>query len=218
MQLKLRFKVFRKAAIQLLSPTLRAARCCKLLCKKNHQARRKVIIFLNQLYFYYSLFILALLLFFCRAKFPTELSLWILVPGCGVVIIAVSRINEIFIAFINDATSHLQKKRHFSTIQYFERIPLAMRSYVELIVQFAFLYYFIQKFFLLFNKDRTLFECVYFSAVTITTIGYGDISATHWMSQALCIYEILAGFALIIISFTVYVSRAVGKLQDGKRQ
>lgn len=39
-------------------------------------------------------------------------------------------------------------------------------------VMFAFLYYLESKY---YNYNKTLFDCMYFSLVTQTTVGYGDI-------------------------------------------
>ncbi len=49
-----------------------------------------------------------------------------------------------------------------------------------------------------------IFETVYFSGVTITTLGYGDISPSHIVPQLLTVFEVICGFSLLIVSFTIY--------------
>lgn len=41
-------------------------------------------------------------------------------------------------------------------------------------------------------------ECVYFSVITCTTTGYGDISPTTWRLQALAVLQILSSLAIIV--------------------
>ncbi len=50
--------------------------------------------------------------------------------------------------------------------------------YLLLIPITGLIYYFVPE---AIGKERTLIECLYFSAVTITTLGYGDITpANDW--------------------------------------
>ena len=52
------------------------------------------------------------------------------------------------------------------------------------------------------------FDFLYFSIVTITTVGYGDITPyTRW-AKILVTLEILLGSALILIYLTLVINRA----------
>lgn len=87
-----------------------------------------------------------------------------------------------------------------------------MKSYIELILLFGiiyFTYYF--SFQSGFKPENiiTMWNSIYFSGVTITTLGYGDISPVEFFPQLMTLYEVINGFTLIIVSFTVYVSRSV---------
>lgn len=126
---------------------------------------------------------------------------------------SISRIIEITYAFIHDARTHLKPKEKSSNIPYYERIHLAMVSYLELIVLFGILYFCLNSLFCAFNMDITIIDAIYFSGVTITTLGYGDIQPVFWITKILSILEVLCGFTLIIVSFTVYVSRAINDLE-----
>lgn len=60
--------------------------------------------------------------------------------------------------------------------------------------------------------DR-FFDYVYFSFVTITTVGYGDITATGDLARALAIVETLLGQIFLV----VLVAYLVGTLTSGHR-
>jgi len=59
---------------------------------------------------------------------------------------------------------------------------------------------------LLRNIPNVYFNCLYFSIITITTVGYGDISPDNWYSKILCVLEVLAGhgifFLILVTLFT----------------
>jgi hypothetical protein len=50
-------------------------------------------------------------------------------------------------------------------------------------------------------------DAVYFSVVTITTLGYGDFVPTEPKSRRLVIYELGSGFLLLLFIFPVLASR-----------
>ncbi len=124
------------------------------------------------------------------------------------------RVNEVFLAFVRDARSHLKPIKHKSSLKYHERIPLAMRSYVELIILYGIIYFSLNMIcssLLCGGKPCSvcIWNAIYFSGVTITTLGYGDIAPGDIGSQFFTIYEVINGFSLLIVSFTVYVSRSI---------
>lgn len=140
---------------------------------------------------------------------------------------SISRILEIFYAFYYDAHTHLSatKKENNSSLKYHERIHLALYSYAELIFLYALVFYIFSGFGVIFevcypvfnHGDKTvvldMIDAVYFSGVTITTLGYGDIQPSVALTKFLSVFEVLSGFALIIISFTVYVSKAIREME-----
>lgn len=134
--------------------------------------------------------------------------LWILIFWWSI-----SRIIEITYAFINDARKHLENVKSTSNIPYYKRIHLAMTSYIELIILFSILFFCMNSVTCAFNQDITVIDSIYFSGVTITTLGYGDIQPTFWMTKLLSVTEVICGFTLIVVSFTVYVSRAINDLE-----
>ena len=117
----------------------------------------------------------------------------------------ISRANEIIYAFLRDAIDKVNGKESSSNLSYGERIGLALRSYLELVVNFATVYYLMPAHW--FDKPLETFpQALYFSGVTITTLGYGDFAPECWIAQFVSVYEVFCGFSLLIVSFTVYVS------------
>ena len=117
-----------------------------------------------------------------------------------------------FVKDVFDKLNH--KKREKNGLEYFERIQLALRSYVELILNYSMLYYLLDTFQHLyhvngeiFNKPlENLFNAIYFSVITIVSIGYGDIYPVHPLAKLLVMYEVINGMLLLVVSFTVYVN------------
>lgn len=95
-----------------------------------------------------------------------------------------------------------------SSLQNHDRLALSFRSYFELIVNFAILYLLTPATFWKDCKNpEGIWESGYFSGVTITTLGYGDITPVHWFPQFLTVFEVLCGFALIVVCFAVYLQK-----------
>ncbi|EKP0300689.1 potassium channel family protein [Aeromonas veronii] len=123
-----------------------------------------------------------------------------------------SRAIEITKAFLGDAIDKLNGELPNSDLRYGERLKLALTSYIELIINFGTLYFLMPAcFFKDFHKFNSVLEAIYFSGVTITTIGYGDISPNIWFLQLLTVFEVLSGFSLIVVCFTIYSSLALSK-------
>lgn len=129
----------------------------------------------------------------------------------GICIYGISRCNEILMAFVRDVFDKLNtKRRDKNGLEYFERIQLALRSYIELVLHYALLYYIMDTYIIkvpLFNQVMNhLWDAIYFSVITIVSIGYGDIYPVHPLSKGLVMYEVINGMLLLAVSFTVYVN------------
>lgn len=124
-----------------------------------------------------------------------------------------SRAFEIFKAFLGGAVEKLNQTPSSSDLGYGDRLLLAFNSYIELLVGFGVLYYIVPS--CLFKGGDKPFhfanvlEAIYFSGVTMATVGYGDISPAHWLTQSLVVFQVFCGLTLALVSFTVYTSLAL---------
>ena len=61
-------------------------------------------------------------------------------------------------------------------------------------------------------------EAFYFSVVTITTLGYGDISPTNKIGQFLVVSQTLMGIVFIILVVSTFLTGISGikNLRDGE--
>ncbi|MDF2629796.1 MAG: hypothetical protein K0R39_3627 [Symbiobacteriaceae bacterium] len=127
----------------------------------------------------------------------------------SVALITWSRVYEIFYAFVKDATEKIGRRPiSFSELTYQERVKLALRSYAELILGFG-LFYWVTPATWWKAGPNTLVDALYFSSVTITTVGYGDITPGAWGLKLLTMFQTLSGMVLLAVSFTVYVSHGL---------
>jgi hypothetical protein len=58
-----------------------------------------------------------------------------------------------------------------------------------------------------------LWEFLFYSVVTVTTLGYGDISPDIFASEFLSVIEVLIGVLIVIFLFGSLVSYHVNRLQ-----
>lgn len=122
-----------------------------------------------------------------------------------------SRCCEIFWAFLKDAFDKMDKgKEPNSKLTPQDRIQLSLKSYLELVINFSILYLLLPPTGAVWRNcsfPESIADALYFSGVTITTLGYGDISPAHWWPQFLTVYEVFCGFILLIVCFAIYAGR-----------
>jgi voltage-gated potassium channel len=121
-----------------------------------------------------------------------------------------SRSNEIFFAFLEDAYDKVSHKEASSSLLFSDRIRLALHSYLELLADFAIIYYVVPKEWFS-NPLESIWDALYFSGITITTLGYGDIYPTAVVPKGLVVYEVFCGFILLIVSFAIYAGRGMDR-------
>lgn len=120
-----------------------------------------------------------------------------------------SRCTEIFIAFLADASDKLKNNSNMSSLEFFERLRLALSSYIELIINFAFIYMLTPSSYWGGNNLASVTDALFYSAATITTLSDSSVSPCFWFVQFLTIYQVFCGFSLLIVCFTVYTSKAI---------
>ena len=85
-------------------------------------------------------------------------------------------------------------------------LSLLIGNYLEITIAFASLYVLLYCTGENFGEESagdftsTLITPLYFSFVTITTLGYGDFSPVEWPGQLLVVTEVGLGFLLLLIA------------------
>jgi len=126
-----------------------------------------------------------------------------------------SRAVEICKAFLEDAIEKLNGDEPTSDLKFGDRLYLSLKSYLELIINFGTIYFLVPA---CFFKGKSgydfvsILESIYFSGVTITTLGYGDISPSNFVLQFVTVFQVLVGFSLIVVAFAIYSNLALSKI------
>jgi len=124
--------------------------------------------------------------------------------------ILLSRVFHIFLAFYYDAEDKLLGADSDSSLTTIDRMRLTLRSYLELIISFSLLYVYLG----LVNQGNvikgadSMLDSLYFSVITITTLGYGDIKPITDVAKIFSMIEVLSGLTLIILALAIYISSA----------
>jgi voltage-gated potassium channel len=198
---------------RILSPTYVVADIRKKAADKEGGAEKRAerIIAYNHRYLFFSI------LLFCAFgvtdkwqmyPYSDYKKLYYFILCLYIWMMPLSRCNEIFYAFISDALDKFCiSNKSKSALNYQQRLRLAFLSYLELIINFATIYYILPSCF--WKKDAAfgnIIDALYFSGVTITTVGYGDYTPIHWFPKLLTVYEVFCGVILLVVCFTVYTS------------
>lgn len=175
----------------LLSPTWALADFAKRHCD-----RTKTIKLLNSIYLGIS--VLSATLIVVAQHLDDKLictGLYKSLPLSGVILwfaFLMSRNNEIFLAFLKDAFDKMggeeaenQKNKTPkippSKLTPKNRIVLSLKSYLELVLNFSIIYALLDKSLWKSGLPLSITDFIYYSGVTITTTGYGDVTPTHWL-------------------------------------
>lgn len=122
----------------------------------------------------------------------------------------ISRIVEIVMAFYDDALQLLGRLPRRTTLKAVQRVQFLAASYIEMAINFGLVYFLLADGVMsamgVFSRHfASPFEAVYFSFVTVTTLGC-DITPKTWPGQLLCLSELLCGFVLIVFAFGSYMA------------
>ena len=121
-----------------------------------------------------------------------------------------SRLIEIMYAFYNDALDKLDGRVVQSVRKPSVRFKLLALSYAELATCFGSLYVACPAG--SFHRDfKSGFEALYFSWMTLTTTGYGDIFPIARTARLCAMVEVGVGIGLIVFIVGTYFSSAEAK-------
>jgi hypothetical protein len=90
------------------------------------------------------------------------------------------------------------------------RITELVDSMAAIAISYAMLYTSIPQ---LLSRPVTGFEALYFSVITMSTTGYGDIVPRSWPSQLLVITQVVVGMAYTVALFGMVLSRLSAREQ-----
>lgn len=120
-----------------------------------------------------------------------------------------SRVIEIAYAFYFDSLEQMEGRTAKSGIKRVQRFKLLGRSYIEVAVCYASLYLALPV--ISFeHAPTTSFESLYFSWITITTTGFGDITPKTVLARSLCMTEVAIGLMLLVFAVGTYFSYKEG--------
>lgn len=186
-------------------------------CSKSSSSRGKLLWRWNCFWFYFELVECVALVGITSLLVGVPTRAWWL--SMLICYLAFSRVVEISYAFIKDITDRLLDVAPASDLTSSKRIVMAVRSYVGLSIQFAVMFFFLPRLsevhFLgwslpyddnMSSSLKSFFDALYFSVITITTTGYGDIKPEMWPARGLVMWEVLSGLLLIVVAFAVYLS------------
>jgi hypothetical protein len=143
-----------------------------------------------------------LALLFSLPRLHQRLHIWLILL---LWLIPFSRIFEIGYAFYNDAFDQLDGFQPRSGLKRSQRLKLLGCSYFEVAVCYASLYLALPEN-SFHNHPTRPFESLYFSWITITTTGFGDIFPASTWARLLCMSELGVGLTLIVFTVGAYFS------------
>ena len=123
-------------------------------------------------------------------------------------LIAFFRINELVYAFYRDAMDRIEGYRSSTKFTPGQRVRLLLWAYAELILQFSVIHFSIQT----LSRGRAytgisdFASALYFSGVTVTTTGFGDIHPSETPARIASLFESVTDVLFIGLSLAVYLS------------
>lgn len=134
-------------------------------------------------------------------------------PGLALMsYIAFSRVIELILAFSRDALDRSTSRPPRTPLLPRERIWLLVRAYLELVLQFAIIYYAMEVFSVgnaFAPPLQSVWDSVYFSGVTITTTGFGDLVPISTAPRLAALAEAVSGVFFIALSLATYLAIAL---------
>lgn len=135
--------------------------------------------------------------------------------------VLLSRFFKAGFAFLRDAFDKLEEPEPSSDLGWGERVVLAMRSYVEMLVEFALVYSLLPASAWVATDTRPppskMTDMIWYSANVVTTSGGGGYIPARLPLKLLTMGEVLCGVILLDVSFTIYTTHALGGTPVGRK-
>jgi len=195
-----------------MTPTYLLYRLAKRLCKASPS--HKISLVFDEVFLCIAVVLVCAK--FLSEYFGFDIRLFFL---CSLLIQG-SRCIEIPFAFLSDALDKTRGCPEESNTSVATRIELSILVYFELLLNYSLIYTFlpishwkvgnmcmeqmvVQN---VVDQGNTLtaLNSLYYSVVTATTLGYGDIQPVTNMAKFLSISEVLSSMVIIVISIAVY--------------
>jgi voltage-gated potassium channel Kch len=120
-----------------------------------------------------------------------------------------SRVNELALGFYQDAIQRFTGPASRTKTPPVERLKLLVWAYFEVAAQFGILYYCALPSGYFAKDFSSIIQALYFSVVTVTTVGYGDITPQKTLAQIVCMYELAVGFIVIVFALGSYLATSL---------
>lgn len=115
-------------------------------------------------------------------------------------------VYHINVVFFDEYRSKV-KLKPYRVSSYRRLVICLLHNYVELIFLFAMFYRIFEFWFKPGGSicPQSLWGSLYFSVVTVTTLGYGDITPVNNWGTSLCIAETLIGIFIAFVMLTSFI-------------
>ena len=134
------------------------------------------------------------------------------------IIYGVIRIVEI-ITYLAEVSIFAAFEEDYNVRSYKRILLLGLHNYFEVIIWFAAAYCYWQEWFKGSEKLSTLMGSIYFSVLTMTTLGYGEIYPSVDQGRALVTIQLLIGIFITLVILARFISYLLlPKTRDLKEQ
>lgn len=147
------------------------------------------------------------------AHFFFAIAVWVIVPtidyallNAVVAFYAAWRVLEVVIYQINVILFDPFQTSAYALKSYRRSVLLAMQTFVEILFWFAAIYRIFADNFDKAAILKSIDGSIYFSAVTMATLGYGDITPLSVLGRAIVVGHIGVGFFLSIVVIGRFIS------------
>jgi len=128
---------------------------------------------------------------------------------CLITYYGYSRIVEIYIAFAKDLRDRSNGEYPTTNLRKIDRIRMAWFSFIGLIINYSLVFW-SQPIFEIQTSCKVpvsrYFEILYYSCISICTVGYGEIAPATTAARFLTMIEVLSGAIMISTIIGMYLS------------